>query len=284
VRDIYRYDDAPLAVLRTLRELKRKHYQIVIDTEQYHHLSTLVANYLRPDFVCGFDTIGRGRFHTHRVGYRESTYELYLFLGLAASLIGETQHFDPDRPWLTIDAAWRDWAAATLAGSAARRIVVIAPGASTEHRIWPATRYAAVARWLIERDFYVVVLGGADTIEAAREITADHDGGRVLNLAGRTSLPETAGILQHASLYVSSDTGALHIAYGVGIPTVHMFGSGIMEKWAPPGRKYVVVNKGLSCSPCTRYGYTPPCPYRVACMDAITVDDVTAAIEEVLRR
>ena len=115
-------------------------------------------------------------------------------------------------------------------------------------------------------------------------IAAWHGPDVLLNLAGQTSLPQTAGLVQRARLYVSSDTGALHLAYGVGTPTVHMFGSGIMEKWAPQGRRYVVVNKHLPCSPCTRYGYTPPCPYGVACMDAIQVQDVIAAIEEVLRR
>ncbi len=284
VRNLYRYDTTPFAVSRTLRELRQARYQIVVDTEQYHHLSTLVANHLRPDFLCGFDTIGRGRFHTHRVRYRESSYEVYLFLSLAAALIGKPQSFDPDRAWLAVDRKWSDWAAERLGESGGRRIAVIAPGASTEHRIWPRERYARVARWFIERDFYVVILGGSDTVDAAREIAADHGPDRVLDLAGRTSLPESAGILQHATIYVSSDTGALHVAYGVGVPTVHMFGSGIMEKWAPPGSKYVVVNKGLPCSPCTRYGYTPPCPYGVACMDAITVDDVTAAAEDVLRR
>jgi lipopolysaccharide heptosyltransferase II len=284
VRSVYRYDTTPAALWRTLRDLRQARYQIVVDTEQYHHLSTLVANHLRPDFLCGFDTIGRGRFQTHRVRYQESGYEVYLFLGLAAALIGEPQSFDAERPWLTVHQKWRDWAAERLVASRGRRIAVIAPGASTEHKIWPRERYARVARWFVERDFYVVILGGSDTVAAAREIAADHGDHRVLDLAGRTSLPQTAGILQHATVYVSSDTGALHVAYGVGVPTVHMFGSGIMEKWAPPGSKYVVVNKGLPCSPCTRYGYTPPCPYGVACMDAITVDDVTAAAEEVLRR
>jgi ADP-heptose:LPS heptosyltransferase len=106
----------------------------------------------------------------------------------------------------------------------------------------------------------------------------------MVDLTGRTNLGQTAGLVQRAGLYVSADTGVLHIAYGVGTPTVHMFGSGIQEKWAPRGRRYVVINKGLPCSPCTRYGYTPPCPYRAACMDAITVDDVVCGIEEVLGR
>ena len=283
VRNVYRYDDAPIASVRMIRRLKREQYQIVIDTEQYHHLSTLVANYLRPNFICGFDTVGRGRFHTHRVRYVETTYEVYLFLSLAAALIGRPLAFDPNSVWLTVDRKAQDWAEGVLTKNGERPIVVIGPGVSTEHKYWAPTRYAQVARWLIKKGYYVVVLGGADTIEAAREVAADHTADTMLNLAGLTTLAQTAGILQRSKLYVSSDTGALHIAYGVGIPTVHMFGSGIMEKWAPQGRKYVVINKGLPCSPCTRYGYTPPCPYGVACMDAITVEDVTRAVEEVLR-
>jgi len=48
---------------------------------------------------------------------------------------------------------------------------------------------------------------------------------------------------------------------GLGRPTVSLFGSGIAAKWAPRGPRHVVLNKDLHCSPCTRFGYTPPCPY-----------------------
>ena len=284
VRDVYRYDAGPLALARTLRNLRRRGYQLVIDTEQYHHLTTVVANHLRPDYVCGFDTLGRGRLQTHRVRYTETIYEVYSFLNLAAAVTGRSWAFDRDTPFLEVDAQWQRWAAETLGAHGGRPIVVIVPGASTPHKYWPPARYAEVARWLIERGWFVVTLGGRDAVDLARVIAARHGPDVLLNLAGRTTLPQTAGLVQRAKLYVSSDTGALHIAYGVGTPTVHMFGSGIMEKWAPQGRRYVVVNKGLPCSPCTRYGYTPPCPYHVACMNAIQVEDVIAAIEEVLRR
>jgi lipopolysaccharide heptosyltransferase II len=284
VRATYRYDEGPLASLRTLRTLAARRYQMIVDTEQYHRLTSVVANALRPTYICGFDTLGRGRLQTHRVRYTESIYEVYSFLHLAEALIGRALPFERDQPFLEVDQRWRDWAGAVLAGHNGRPIAVIVPGASTPHKYWPPERYAAVAAWLIQREYYVVILGGPDALEFARVVVARHGPDEVLNLAGRTSLPEAAGLIQHARLYLSSDTGPLHIAYGVGTPTVHMFGSGIMEKWAPQGRRYVVVNKALPCSPCTRYGYTPPCPYGVACMDAIQVADVIAAIEEVLRR
>ena len=51
-------------------------YDLVVDTEQYHHLSTLLVNALRPRWLCGFDTLGRRRLHTHSVAHAEDTYEI----------------------------------------------------------------------------------------------------------------------------------------------------------------------------------------------------------------
>ncbi|MGD8451290.1 MAG: glycosyltransferase family 9 protein [Phycisphaerae bacterium] len=282
VRDVYRYDDWRFP--STLARLRRNAYDIVVDTEQYHFLSCVVADRLRPRYLCGFDTLGRGHFQTHRVRYSEQVYEVLSFLNLAAALCGDKPEFDRDRPFLEVGPAWQEWAARTLGDHGERPAAVIVPGASTPHKYWPPARYAEIARWLAERGYLVVLLGGPDTVGMARLIRTGLDRRHWLDLTGQTSLAQTAGLVQRARLYLSSDTGALHIAYGVGTPTVHMFGSGIMEKWAPPGRHYVVVCKDLPCSPCTRYGYTPPCPYGVACMEAITVGDVRAAIEEVLRR
>lgn len=279
VRRVHLYDRHPLA---TMRELSRGRYQIVVDTEQYHYLSCIAANRLRPDYICGFDTIGRGRFQTHRVRYSDRVYEVHSFLSLASALIGSEQSFDPDAPFLEVSPQWVEWAEATLHPRGGRPVAVVMPTASTPHRFWPVQRYAEIAQWLARRGFLVVVLGGPDAGADAGLIEQACRGSDVLNLAGRTTLPQTAGILTRTQLYVSADTGPLHIAYGVGTPTVHMFGSGIQEKWAPQGRRYLVVNKNLPCSPCTRYGYTPPCPYHAACMDAITVADVTRAIDEVL--
>ena len=61
-----------------------------------------------------------------------------------------------------------------------------------------------------------------------------------------------------------------------------MFGSVILAKWAPAGSRYRAVHKALPCSPCTRYGYTPPCPYGVECMKQIEVDDVLPKLIEAL--
>ena len=71
--------------------------------------------------------------------------------------------------------------------------------------------------------------------------------------------------------------------FGLGVPTVSLFGPGIAKKWAPEGDRHVVLNRHLACSPCTRFGYTPKCPIQAQCMTGISVDDVVAAAGKLLK-
>jgi len=83
-------------------------------------------------------------------------------------------------------------------------------------------------------------------------------------------------------LLITGDSGVLHIAVGVGTRTVSLFGPGIEKKWAPSGDCHMVLNKGLSCSPCTRFGYTPTCRIGARCLAEITVGEVEDAVIRLL--
>lgn len=279
VSRIHVYDDAPLA---TLRRLKRARYDLVIDTEQYHHLSVLVANALRPRFLAGFDVLGRARFHTHSVPHDEETYEARAFLRLAEVVLDRTIAFDAERAFIEVDSASTDWAQTVMAEHSLDKFVAVTPVAGGPYRLWPPTRYAEVIAWLMRRDYPVVLLGGADGVTAAESIVRRNPGAPILNLAGQTSLAESAALLQMAELSLSADTGILHLACGVGTPTVALFGPGRHRQWAPPGPRHRIVRKGLPCSPCMNRGRMPPCPIDIACMRDIGVDDVTAELAQAL--
>jgi ADP-heptose:LPS heptosyltransferase len=126
----------------------------------------------------------------------------------------------------------------------------------------------------------VVVVGSGDDKGQGEMIVAGTEG---LNLAGRTSLSETAAVIQKSALLLSGDSGVLHIAVGLGVPTVSLFGPGRAGKWAPRGERHIMINKGgLPCSPCTTFGTTPPCPVAVQCMSHITADEVFNAVTALL--
>ena len=155
------------------------------------------------------------------------------------------------------------------------------PGASIPERRWGAGRFAELARRLEAEGLSVVVVGGGADRAAGDEIVG---GGRGLNLAGTTSLTETAAVLEKTRLLVTGDSGILHIAVGLGVPTVSLFGPGRAKKWAPRGEGHIVLNKELPCSPCTTFGYTPRCAIGAKCLGLISVGEVAEAVTTLLVR
>ncbi|MGB9082173.1 MAG: glycosyltransferase family 9 protein, partial [Desulfuromonadaceae bacterium] len=103
-----------------------------------------------------------------------------------------------------------------------------------------------------------------------------------LNLAGMTTVSETAAVIARSRLVISGDSGVLHIAAGLDIPTVSLFGPSSAAKWAPQGDRHVVMSRHLSCAPCSIFGTIPPCPIAARCISAISPDEVIEAIGRLL--
>jgi len=81
---------------------------------------------------------------------------------------------------------------------------------------------------------------------------------------------------------VTADSGIMHLAAIMGVPTLSLFGPGIVEKWAPRGEAHLVVKLDLPCSPCTRFGTVPPCPHGYACMRDLEPGMVVEALKDFL--
>src|SRR6185369_3732997 len=126
---------------------------------------------------------------------------------------------------------------------AGKRFVSFFPGASIPERRWGADKFRKVAELLAAIDVPIVVVGGQED-KGQGDVIAS--GGLGLNLAGRTSLSETAAIIESSALLLSGDSGVLHIAVGLGKRTVSLFGPGRAKKWAPRGERHIVINKELS--------------------------------------
>jgi heptosyltransferase II len=262
-----------------LASAMRGGYDLVIDTEQWHRLSAVVARLVGAPVSIGFASNSRRRLFSHPVSYRQEAYEVDSFFELLAPL-GAGSGALRSGPFLTLPAAAVQRASELLAPLGGKRFVALFPGASIAERHWGAERFRGVAERLRASGITVVVVGGKDDTVEGEAIV--HAGG--LNLAGKTTLAETAAIIARSALLLSSDSGILHIAVGLGVPTVSLFGPGIEAKWGPKGEGHIVLNKHLPCSPCTLFGTTPRCPCKARCLSEITVQEVAAAVEKLLER
>jgi len=157
--------------------------------------------------------------------------------------------------------------------------------------IAPGATYGPAKRWLTERfaqsgdrlskelNAQAVLFGGQSDREIAEQVRV-HALADMINLAGRTSLTETVYLISQCRLFISNDSGLMHVAGAMNIPTVAVFGSTNPVTTSPAGEKTMLVRKEVSCSPCLK----KTCPTDFRCMTAITVDDVVAAANELLSK
>ncbi len=275
IRQVFLYHRAP-----DLLKVLRRRYDVVIDTEQWHRLSAVVARLIRSTLRIGYGTNERKRLFTHAVSYSHENYETDSFFNLLRPL-GITAPATSEAPFVEIDHAARMRAGELLGDLAHRPYAVLFPGASIPERRWGADNFRKVAEALEGEGIPSVIVGGAEDVICGTKIVT---GSRGVNLGGRTSLAETAAVIDRGAVLVSGDSGILHLGVGLGKPTVSLFGPGIAKKWAPRGENHIVLNKNLPCSPCTLFGTTPKCPIGARCLQEITPDQVIAAVMTLLTR
>ena len=271
IRRTLRYD-----VPRELLAALRGGYDLVIDTEQWHRLSAIVTRFAGAPRTIGFATNERERLFTDPVAYSHDWYEAEAFCRLLEPLGIALCPVDP--PFLTVPPAATAKAQELLGPLAGQPFAVLYPGASIPERRWGTAKFRQVGEGLRSQGIVPVVVGGAEDGPAGEAIVAP-DG---LNLAGRTTLAETAAVIAGSRLLMGGDSGILHLAVGLGTPTVSFFGPGIEAKWGPRGFRHRVLNRHLACSPCTRFGTTPHCPHGARCMAEIEPEEVLAACWDLL--
>lgn len=256
-------------------------YEIVIDTEQWHRLSAVVAYLTRAAVRIGFITNERGKLFTHQIPYSHDDYEVYSFFHLIEPLIGETHDFKVDKPFIDIA---NDFSSHLLSRFMKKedKIIAIFPGASVPERRWGGEKFGKVAKALSDKGYKIVIFGSnADQVDAE---TIKRYADDCIDLTGKTYLRDVAVVLKMSKLLISADSGLMHIAYAVGTSTVSFFGSGIEKKWAQGDNSHIIINKHLSCSPCTKFGYTPRCEKNIECLSSISIDEVIKAAEMILNR
>lgn len=256
-----------------LFHLLTSRYDLIIDSEQWHLMSAIIARVVSSGIKVGFDTNERRRLFTHTVPYCQSDYEAQSFLNLLYP-IGIIETFDHSSTFLSVpESAGRE--VEHILNSLGSPYITIFHGASVKERRWDITKFRALVNRLSTLGVRSVIIGGREDMGSGDELVSGTNG---LNLSGRTSIGGTAALIARSRLLVSGDSGVLHIGVGLGIPTVSLFGAGIAEKWAPRGDRHKVINKKCSCSPCTLFGTTPACPYGVRCLKEIEVDEVFEAV------
>lgn len=150
---------------------------------------------------------------------------------------------------------------------------------------WPARHWAALARRLTtDLGALVVLTGGPSENPLAAEIQK-LTAAPLLNLCGKTTLPELKALLSLSNLVISGDSGPMHIACAVGTPVIALHGPTDPMISGPSSPDAIVIRYGLWCSPCYDASATAECRFgNPVCMKEVMPSMVYAAAHSRLLR
>jgi ADP-heptose:LPS heptosyltransferase len=112
--------------------------------------------------------------------------------------------------------------------------VIVFPGAGEPYKIWQAQRFAAIIDYLVEKNIIPVICGNSSEKKLVKEILSYAKyADKVIDLSGQTDLPTLAHILIQSKFYFGSDTGILHLAMALRIPTVALTWEGSLGRFFP---------------------------------------------------
>ncbi|MCD6198328.1 MAG: glycosyltransferase family 9 protein [Deltaproteobacteria bacterium] len=153
---------------------------------------------------------------------------------------------------------------------------------------WHLERFALVARELLRRfgPGHVLIFGGPEEDSQKRRLAAKIRGNCAIVV--NQGLGITAALIRHCNLFLSNDSGLMHIAAAIGVRTLGIFGPTDWHRTAPYGPAAHFIHSKLPCAPCLRYPFYDTRP-RLGCHNTpspclaeITVDRVVSKAIEIL--
>jgi ADP-heptose:LPS heptosyltransferase len=157
--------------------------------------------------------------------------------------------------------------------------VAISPGTNWPSKRWSEEGFIKVIDYLQEKGWQIVLLG-SEVDRKVCDVIARGVKNPLLNLAGKATVMEAAGVVKLARLVLTNDTGMSHIAAAVGTPEVVIFGPGDVARYHPwtTEDKVLVLHDPPSCAPCFRVSCRS-----MECMRRITPDTIISTVEKMLQ-
>ena len=160
-------------------------------------------------------------------------------------------------------------------------IIGINPGATfgTAKR-WPADRFIALSRTLIETQHALILIFGGPGEASLGKTIADRVGPECINLCNATTLRQAMALIGCCHAFITNDSGLMHVAAALNVPQVAIIGPTDPVATGPVNAASRMVQAAQSCdyAPCLK----PDCPIDHRCMTAIDVEEVLTAASALL--
>jgi len=237
--------------IKTIRRLRIGAYDLAIDPYQNYASKTAVVSFLSgARFRIGYESYGRGIFYNIAILPRKDPLHQVDIALDALKPIGINNADRSPEMFLSEEEKRMglDWIRENCPGR--KRIIGVHPGAFYSTQRWPAEYFSELIQEVQKRGEYDVILfGGPGDAFIIDEIRSCLDQKPALHLGN--DLRWFAAILFHCNMLICNNSGPLHIAAALGIPTLSFMGPTVKETWSPIGPKHKIMRMdNLPCIGC----------------------------------
>ncbi len=232
-------------------------------------------------YKIGFENAGREVFFNIKgpdmnrsEGMTGHVVELLRYLGVEVHDVKPQLYLSPE------DAKWaEDYLKSKNIHISDLKVAIHAGGFYPSQR-WGLDRFARLAKRIAD-EFHakIIFLTGNDEERLLKKIEPLIAGRDDIVMARGLTLTQSIALVSKCSVFVGNNSGMLHVACALGLPTVSTMGPTDPVLWAPAGERNIVLRKSLECSPCGKAGCGPH-----SCMDLITVEDMMDAVRRQLEK
>ncbi len=270
--------------VKLIQELRKECFHLSITSTGTNPTKSGLLCYLSGiKYRLGEDIGGKGFFYNLKVPFHPENHDVESNLLLIERLGIKA---DEKRTYIYRSAEDKYFASKFIADHHLEEILLIGihPGSGIHQawfKRWPKERFARLADALIDRyKAAVMIFGGADEVSLAGEIKALMNSNPIL-MAGKTTLTQAAALLEKCRLFISNDSGLIHVACAVHTPVIGLYGPTNYKRSGPYLDSAIIIRKELGCSPCYKRGKIK-CK-RLDCFKLITVEEVLESVESLLR-
>ena len=246
--------------LKTLLILRKKQFDVAINmrtlvSDRSAKKMKIMLDIIRPGMKIGRDTEGRGYFFDKAIpetdiGTKsEIEYDIEMVKAVGADIVDRTIDFEIDQESIeNVDKILkREHVSKDVT------LIGVHPGGRPSRR-WPIENFAKLAEDLPKRiPCKILGTGGKSEIGLVKELVRASRG-EVIDLAGKLSIVELGALIRRCNLFVSNDTGPMHMSAIIGTPLVAIFGPGDVAHYDPRNisDKAVVLYEKVDCAPCAK--------------------------------
>jgi heptosyltransferase III len=259
---------------RAAQTLRLESLDVLLDFGPWPRIDALIAALAGARCTIGFKTPGQLRHFCYDVAVSHSreVHELNNYRNLTSALGIRTTH----SPRLMVEGP------PPLEFDKYLVFHLWAGGYLSKVREWPIEGWMQLAEYAGRHDYQIVLTGARSDSEANNYLLKQiARKANVFNVAGRFNLFQTARLLLHARAVVSINTGIMHLAAALGVPTVGLNGPTSIRRWGAIGPNVRNVTPEVSDCGYLHLGFEYK-GQRLDCMQQITVDSVWQALQETI--